>query len=803
MDRPAPGFQLRWLLLPALWILLASGQSLHQHAYTGLSLRGGGIIGSVEPGSPGALAGLRPGDRILPADSAARVDVLSDQLASAVPGEPLVIVRERAGARAPVWIAPRALPDHERRLNAAMLAVAASFLLLGSWVWRERRDRLTRTFYLLCLAFGVILAPPPHFDSHNAELAYTFLFGLATLFVGPLFSHFFALFPESGKPRARAWVLTSYAVATVLLVCFVGVLLESMFGAGHASELVPVVAFANSVLFAAGLLGGLILFGFAFARAANSDARRRLRVAFFGTVIGALPFTLLVGLHNLSHAPALPGERWAVPFTMLVPLSFAWAMAVHNVFDFRVALRAFTRALVGLLGVGLLYMAGEWLASSWWPALGQGVTGAALALLALVALLAGPAGGWLGVAGRRLVPIADERSLGDWNPEGGDEPQQLHGACEAIVRALRLDGCAALRIDERGAVLARSGALLAPALSAETPELLRHVHGPRELSELRLSRDDREALEQTGARWLLPVNAGVALVLGRRFAGAWLSREEAQALERLAQRLAVGLENLELRREARGHGAFAKEMREAHAVQARRLPRRTPVLPTLDCAASTLATEAVGGDYYDFVETGGREFTLAVGDAAGHGVPAALVLAGVQSRFRDEAQRARHPGELLEAMNRDLVALDQPEHFMGLLCARVDAGNGTVRFANAGLTPPLLRRRDGRRCELTDSGLLLGVQAGASYPVANVELEPGDVLVVYTDGLTEASRDGVPFGEEQVWEVLDRHAHRRAADMVEELMGAVRGWADGPLDDLTVVVLKQLARARGAVGNPA
>jgi sigma-B regulation protein RsbU (phosphoserine phosphatase) len=221
------------------------------------------------------------------------------------------------------------------------------------------------------------------------------------------------------------------------------------------------------------------------------------------------------------------------------------------------------------------------------------------------------------------------------------------------------------------------------------------------------------------------------------------------------------------------------------------------VFPTLDCAASTLATEAVGGDYYDFVETGGREFTLAVGDAAGHGVPAALVLAGVQARFRDEARRANHPAELLEAMNRDLVALEQPEKFMGLLCARVDAGSGLVRFANAGLTPPLLRRRDGRREPLTESGVLLGVQDGARYAHTQSELEPGDVLVVYTDGLTEAPREGEPFGEERMWEVIDRHAHRRAADLLEELMNAVRAWADGPLDDLTIVVLKQLARSRG------
>jgi sigma-B regulation protein RsbU (phosphoserine phosphatase) len=182
-------------------------------------------------------------------------------------------------------------------------------------------------------------------------------------------------------------------------------------------------------------------------------------------------------------------------------------------------------------------------------------------------------------------------------------------------------------------------------------------------------------------------------------------------------------------------------------------------------------------------------------------VPAALVLAGVQPRFRDEARRARHPGELLETLNRDLVALDQPEYFMGLLCARVDAGGGVVRFANAGLTPPLLRRRDGRHEELTESGPLLGVKDGARYPLSSTELEPGDVLVVYTDGLSEAARGGEPFGDEQLWQVLDRHAHRRASDVLEELMTAVRAWADGPLDDLTIVVLKQLARSRGAGGG--
>src|SRR6185369_4670022 len=104
--------------------------------------------------------------------------------------------------------------------------------------------------------------------------------------------------------------------------------------------------------------------------------KRRLRVAFFGTLAGALPVAILGGLHNLSSMGSVPGERWTVPATLLVPLSFAWAMVVHNVFDFRVALRAFMRAVLALLGAGLLYVAGEWLAGTWWPALGAGVAGA-------------------------------------------------------------------------------------------------------------------------------------------------------------------------------------------------------------------------------------------------------------------------------------------------------------------------------------------------------------------------------------------------------------------------------------------
>src|SRR5262249_55392410 len=281
-------------------------------------------------------------------------------------------------------------------------------------------------------------------------------------------------------PRASAWLLAGYGAATVLLALYLGMQLETAFGPGLSRVLLPVFRVGNVAVLGGWLLGGLALFALAVLRVASADARRRVRVAFYGTLLGALPFTVLVALHNLSRAPLLIGERWAVPATLLVPLSFAWAMVVHNVFDFRVALRAFTRAVVALLVAALLYVAGEWLASSWWPALGAGVAGAALGLTALLAALAGPARACIGRAGERLVPIEGEWSIADWSPQGADEGQLLRGACEAVMRALRVDGCSALRVEERGAVAARAGAPLAPLLSPRAPEALRHVGGVRE-----------------------------------------------------------------------------------------------------------------------------------------------------------------------------------------------------------------------------------------------------------------------------------------------------------------------------------
>jgi sigma-B regulation protein RsbU (phosphoserine phosphatase) len=814
MDRGTAAHPLSWFLLPVAGALIASALSLPGQPYTGLVLREDLVI-RVVPGGPGERAGLRAGDRISTPDPGRPVWRWGQPVtAFAAPGMPLPLERRRDGVARSAWMVPDPLPDGERRMMAVLLLVASGFVLLGGWVWSERRDRLTGPFYLLSLAFAGMLAPVPRFPWPALGALHELLYAGLTLLLPALFVHFFALFPEPRAPRGRmaAGVAAAYGVAALLSAgWFVAFALRAL--AHPALEPVLVVLQGASALwFATGLLTALGLFARSYRRAGTPDARRRLRVALAGTAIGLAPLAALIVAHNLAPAVAVPGERWAVVLTLLVPASFAWAVAVHGIFDFAVALRASVAALSLTLIAGAAWLAGEWLAATWWPERSAGVSGAALALVALGAALAGPSRPWARALGARLLALEDPPALAaalapaNGEHRDGSAAGLLARACEALVSALKLDGCAALWVTDDGLLLsAASGRPLAPLEPGTAlAEALTGRAGPLAADHHAMPPAERSALEAAGVSWVLPVGdrrPAAVLLLGRRLAGPWLGAREAEELERMAGHLAVALENLALRGAARSLGDRDRELERAGAIQSHLLPRRAPVFPTLDCAAATLSSEPVGGDYYDFVQRSEREFTLVVGDAAGHGVPAALVLAGVQARFRAEAGGGRDPSEVLRALNQELVGLGQPAKFVGLLCARVDVRHGRIWLANAGLTPPLLRRRGGRCEELTAGGMLLGVSDQARYRDVCVELRAGDLAVFYTDGLTEARAGEEMFGLERVCEVLDRHAHERAARILAALVAGVRAFVDRPLDDLTVLVLKQLADPLPAVSE--
>ncbi|HUK62489.1 MAG TPA: SpoIIE family protein phosphatase [Dongiaceae bacterium] len=800
MERGSTAFPLSLLVVPVAGILVASALTLGAHPFLGATLHRDVAVG-VERGGPAERAGIRVGDRLI-AHGGNPLDAVVGPAVGARIGRPYTFERERDGTRTPVVVTPVPLPAEEHRMMAAQLAVACGFMFLGGWVWSERRDRLTRPFVALTYVFAVVLAPQPVLPA-SGMVAHAIAYALATLLLPALSIHVFALFPE--PPAARrpsVAVAPAYGVATLLAAATLATLVTRVAAGDAARPLESLLEVVASLWFVAGLVAALALFVRSYLAAGSLDARRRLRVALAGTVFGLAPILVVIALRTLSPGTPVPGERIAVFTTLLVPAAFAWAIAVHRIFEFRLALRALLMTAVLVATAALAGIATHLAASALGHPTGADPVGIALAILAAAAALAGPAHPVGAAVGRWLVPERGARELDTgletWVRDAAAS-EVLARACAAIAGTYKLDGCAAIERDGAawaGTIVTAGGGMRpAPELAPVAAAALGRHGLPVALEESGFDAATRDALESAGAQWLLPVGEEphAVLLLGHRLAGPWLDRHEQRELARFAHALSVELENVSLRRAARDHGVLDRELAQAGALQTRLLPRRAPIYPTLDCAAATLSAQSVGGDYYDFVERGDRAFTLVVGDAMGHGVPAALLLAGVQARFRSVARSGEMPGAVLAEINHELVSLEQPEKFVGLLCAWVDVRMGRLHLANAGLTPPLVRRRNGV-CELvTEGGLVLGVSDEAEYRDVCVPLTAGDLAILYTDGLTEARRGDEMFGIDRVRAVLDAHAHRRARDVLAALLAAVREWAEPPLDDLTVLVLKQLA----------
>jgi sigma-B regulation protein RsbU (phosphoserine phosphatase) len=824
MERGASGSALTLLALPVAALLAISGFDLPRQAFIGVALRLD-VVGTVVPGGPAARAGLAPGDILRREPFTPGAAAVVSPLWGARPGVPLTLSRLRDREWTRVRVVPEPLPPDERRLRSLALALACGFVLLGGWVWSDRRDRLTRPFFLLTLLCGVLFAPPPTFASPIATLALDLLSLAATLLLPAAAIHFFSRFPEPPSARGTlpSAVTTGYGISLLLYVPWLAAILVGARERELVRPLISLLELAGMLWFVLGIVAGGALFVRSYLRAATPDARRRLRVALIGSALGFGPLLALIVVRSLSPATEIPGERFALLLTLLAPASFAYAIVVHQIFELRFALQSVRGLAMAGAVVAFVFALAERPGT-----VPPAAAGFALAAMGVLAAAAGPARPFLSSLAQSLVssraPTLAEVLSRDALRNDEHGAQTLARACVAVRDRLRLDRCVALeRLGEgwsRSLVLpdeSGPGGVAAtrvmrrpvpPELGPALADALGRTEGPLAVAEADLTGADRDALEALGVSWVLAVGAQrpiAALLLGRRLGGPWLDRTESEELGRFAHQLELALENTELRRAARSHGALDRELAQAGEIQTHLLPRRAPIYPALDCSAATLSAESVGGDYYDFVTHEDRRFTLAVGDAIGHGVPAALLLAGVQVRFRAAAGGNGTPGQVLDALNKELIGLAQPERFVALLCAQVDARLGRLQVANAGLTPPLVLRRDGRREVIAEGGVLLGVSDGAVYSDTTVQLRAGDLALLHTDGLTEARRGDEMFGLDRVWEILESHAHRRSRDILTALLAEVREFAEPPLDDLTVLVLKQLAvpaPAREAPASP-
>jgi sigma-B regulation protein RsbU (phosphoserine phosphatase) len=315
---------------------------------------------------------------------------------------------------------------------------------------------------------------------------------------------------------------------------------------------------------------------------------------------------------------------------------------------------------------------------------------------------------------------------------------------------------------------------------------------------------ERELLEQLNARLVVPLATKGAvlgfLVLGEKLSEEPYSAEDRELLGTVAEQAAIALDYSSLIEHVAERERLEREIQIASEVQARLLPAAGPQLSRLRYAASCRPARGVGGDFYDFLGLGPGRLGLSIGDVSGKGISAALLMASLQALLRSHAVGdADRPEALVAELNRHLCETTDDARFATFFFATFDEGSRRLRYVNAGHVPPLILRTPGAvRGELGvqrlgSSGTPLGLFGQGTWRADEVQLRPGDRLLMFSDGLTEAAGtgEGEMFGEERLLDAVRRLGPGiDEQEMLRHLLEEVDRFGGGgpPHDDITLVV---------------
>jgi len=275
-----------------------------------------------------------------------------------------------------------------------------------------------------------------------------------------------------------------------------------------------------------------------------------------------------------------------------------------------------------------------------------------------------------------------------------------------------------------------------------------------------------------------------------------ISEDDVKLVAQIARFAAIKLETTRLRDEALEKRLMDEELKTASTIQRRLLPEPPKGIPGYTFVGANRPCRTVSGDYYDFVVRPDGKVYFVIADVSGKGITAGLMMAGLQAAFRIYAKNDPAPGDLVSILNVTLKENLPQSKFVTLFLGRLDTKSGLVEYANAGHTPPLWISRD-NVTELGETDLLLGIVTQADYTQRTLQLDPGDSLILFTDGVTEAEdSDGNEFGSAIVMEKLKSYHGSPAAviaNLVDEAVISHVGEVEALGDDVTIVVVSREA----------
>lgn len=284
------------------------------------------------------------------------------------------------------------------------------------------------------------------------------------------------------------------------------------------------------------------------------------------------------------------------------------------------------------------------------------------------------------------------------------------------------------------------------------------------------------------------------LCLGPKMTGKSYEPDDIEFLTSLGNLAFVSLQNSVLVEQQLEKQRLEEEMRLARQIQEGLQPTEVPNVEGLEIATLAIPSRHVAGDYFDVVELENNRILLAIADVTGKGMPASLLMSNLQAALHSIIHMDITLEEATSNMNRVICRNTGYDKFITFFHGIYNPADRTFRYVNAGHNPPMLLRASGEMEELEKGGLLLGVMLGMPYEAGTTTLNPGDVLAIFTDGVTEAmSPDGEEWEEPRLEACLREVPGKSAQEILDHVRQAVRDWThDAPVlsDDLTMIVVK-------------
>jgi sigma-B regulation protein RsbU (phosphoserine phosphatase) len=771
-------------------------------------------------------AGLKHGDRVTAVDGRPIAGLLdaAERIRGHRPGESLGITVIRDGVTREIRVP---MPPPDSRPDWYYAAVAWLFMPslaigLGLWVAIVRpRDgrawmmlgillglsQLTRPGFLDPLGWGA-LGLGPYLLRQSAVA----LWAISMLLFGIYFPQRWRV--DRSFPWAK-WLLLAVPAASLVSNAAQALAQALNYPIAAALPKIRLSDSASFFLIAPAISVFFIAISYKYTDPSlGADDRRRLKLLYAGAAGGLTPLFLIL-IYDLAIRHRAPGDAdgmllsLALMALVLLPLALAYVVVVERAMDVRMVLRQGVqyalatggiRFMQVLIGAGIIALA-----------VNLGSTRGPLRLvyivigMAVVLRLRGEAARARNWIDRRFFREAyhAEQILSELSEQVGgilDQDALLQTVARKISESLHV---------EQVAVMLREGGTFRPALAAGYPALPDTAISADSPAVERL-RQSREPMAATPGQ-KLPLEAELVLPLASRkellgFIGLGpkkseepYSRSDTGLLQAVAVQTGLALENARLS-DAIAHEVAQRELlnREieiAREVQQRLFPQNLPEVAALSYAGHCRPARGVGGDYYDFLALVSGRLGLAIGDVSGKGVPAALLMASLQASVRGQSQsEAGHVAELMTNVNR-LVCDASPENrYATFFYGQFDPATRRLVYSNGGHNAPILLRGS-EILRLETGGPPVGLFRPSRYEQEEIGLEPGDLLILYTDGVSEAENPAQDeWGEEALIAAVRGSLGLAPVDIIARVMESADSFAAGAPqhDDMTLVIARVL-----------